>query len=155
MKHKQQLSELPEKLTTGRLGREGNTWKRHGQWQWVFWALRFFSLFDLLALTQGWAKSGNCPASPESKLSERNPSLWPKNRKRAMRSLFSPFSSFFYSFTRKGIHVKVYDDAEAKILMESNISGQQNYRKGRWAKECKRNLNEKTIKNFYMNHAKG
>lgn len=69
-----------------------------------------------------------------------------------MRSLFSPFSSFFYSFTRKGIHVKVYDDAEAKILMESNISGQQNYRKGRWAKECKRNLNEKTIKYFYKNH---
>lgn len=69
-----------------------------------------------------------------------------------MRSLFSPFSSFFYSFTRKGIHVKVYDDAEAKILMESNISGQQNYRKGLWAKECKRNLNEKRIKYFYKNH---
>lgn len=47
-----------------------------------------------------------------------------------MRSLFSPFSSFFYSFTPKGIDMEVYDDAEAKILMESNISGQQNYRKG-------------------------
>ena len=96
MKYKQQLFELPEKLRTGRLGREVIPEKIHRQWQWVFWALRFFSLFDL-TLTQEWTKSGNCPACPESKISERNPSLWPKNRKRAMRSLFSPFSSFFYS----------------------------------------------------------
>lgn len=90
----------------------------------------FYPLFDLLAVTQGWAKSGNCPACPEGKISERNPPLWPKNRKKAKRSLFSPFSSFFYSFTPKGIDMEVYDDAEAKILMESDISGQQNYRKG-------------------------
>lgn len=64
------------------------------------------------------------------------------------------FTFFFFLllFTPKGIRVEVYDDAEAKILMESSISGQQNYRKGLWAKESKRNLSEKRIKYFYKNH---